>query len=295
MQSILQDLRFAVRRLVKDRWFTVAAIAALALGIGANSAVFTLVNAVLLRGLPFDRPDRIMLIDTKDERGRNFGVSMQDFDDWRRDSRSFSGMAVVAPTSMNISADDRVPEQYTGVYLSAGGFAIIGEKAALGRVFNEEDDRPGAPPVVLVSSSVWKTRYAADPAIIGKAIRVNALPVTVIGVMPEGMKFPYNNDLWMPVSQLPPAVRQQGRGMRTRMVYGRLGDGVTLEQARSELSNRSAQLAQQYQDTNKGITAVVTPYAERIAGPQIKVIFWSLMRARRDRPIRSRWCLSCCC
>ena len=91
MQSILQDLRFAARRLIKDRWFTLAAIAALALGIGANSAVFTIINGVLLRGLPFDQPDRIMMLDSRDTRGRNFGVSLQDFDDWQRASRTHSG------------------------------------------------------------------------------------------------------------------------------------------------------------------------------------------------------------
>src|SRR5688572_10458449 len=128
MQSLLQDLRFAARRLIKDRWLTLAAIAALALGIGANSAVFTLVNAVLLRGLPFDEPDRIMWLSTQDTRARSFGVSLDDFEDWRRASRSFSGMALSFNGAMNISADDRAPEQYPGGYLSANGFAIIGVK-----------------------------------------------------------------------------------------------------------------------------------------------------------------------
>jgi putative ABC transport system permease protein len=189
MTSIVQDLRFAARRLVKDRWFTLAAIAALALGIGANSAVFTLVNAVLLRGLPFNDADRIMMIDWKDTRGRNFGNSIQDFEDVQRASRTFSGMSIVFNGSMNLSADDRDPEQYPGVYISANGFKLIGETAALGRSFGDEENKAGAPPVVLLSNKVWKARYAADPAIIGKSIRVNALPVTVIGVMKPGMSW----------------------------------------------------------------------------------------------------------
>src|SRR5438552_16476274 len=110
MHKILQDLRFAFRRLFKDRWFTLAAIVALALGIGANSAVFTLVNAVLLRGMPFDRPDRIMWIDTHDARGRNFGVSVQDFEDWRRASRTLAGMGRVQSGTMYGRADDRLPD-----------------------------------------------------------------------------------------------------------------------------------------------------------------------------------------
>jgi len=242
--QILQDLRFAVRRLVKDRWFTLAAIVALALGIGANSAVFTLVNAVILRGLPFDNADRIMWIDWHDTRNRNFGNSVQDFEDVERASRTFSGMSIAFNGSMNLSADDRSPEQYPGVYISANGFNLIGETAALGRSFGPEDNRQGAEPVVLLSNKVWKARYAADPAIVGKAIRVNALPVTVIGVMREGMSWPFNAEVWMPMSQLPPAFRNQGRASRFLMGYGRLADGVTLEQARSELTTLSAQLAQ---------------------------------------------------
>jgi putative ABC transport system permease protein len=279
MQNLLQDLRFAARRLVKDRWLTLAAVAALALGIGANSAMFTIVNAVLLRGLPFDDPDRIMMLDTKDARGRRFGVSVQDYEDWQRASKTFSGMSIVFNGSMNLSADDRVPEQYPGVYISANGFDIIGERAALGRAFGPEDDKPGAQPVVLISDSVWKTRYASDPAIVGKPIRVNALPVTIIGVMPEGVKWPFTADVWMPMSQLPPAFRAQGRASRFLMGYGRLADGVSLEQAQSELSNISAQLQTEYQDTNKEISGVVTPFNDRIIGPQLRTVFWSLMGA----------------
>jgi putative ABC transport system permease protein len=279
VQSILQDVRFAARRLVKDRWFTLAAIAALSLGIGANSAVFTLVNAVLLRGLPFAQSDRIMMIDWKDTRNRNYGNSIQDFEDMQRASRTFAGMSVVFNGSMNLSADDRDPEQYPGVYISANGFNLIGEKAVLGRSFGAEEDKAGSAPVVLLSDKVWKARYASDPAIIGKAIRVNALPVTVIGVMREGMSWPFNAEVWMPMSQLPPAFRNQGRSNRFLMGYGRLADGVTLQQSRSELANISTQLAQEHQDTNKDMSANATPFMERILGPQIRTLFWALMGA----------------
>ena len=277
--QILQDLRFALRRLVKDRWFTLAAVLALALGIGANSAVFTLVNAVLLRGLPFDEPDRIMWVDWRDTRGRTFGNSLQDFDDLQRSSRTFAGMSLVFNGSLNISADDRDPEQYPGVYISANGFNLIGETAALGRAFTAEDDRLGAPPVLLIGNSVWKSRYAGDPSVIGKTVRVNGLPVTIIGVLREGVKWPFNSEAWMPLAQLAPAFRQGGRQARNYMVYGRLADGVTIEQSQSELSNISTQLAQQYQDTNKDMSARVSPFMERILGTQIRTMFWALMGA----------------
>ena len=279
MQSILQDLRFALRRLVKDRWFTLAAIAALALGIGANSAVFTIVNAVLLRGLPFDRPDRIMWIDTKDARGRQFAVSVDDFEDWRRASRTFSGMALVQNGNMTISADDRVPVNYPGGSISANAFDLIEVKAALGRGFVPEDDLPGAPPVALISGGIWKSRYASDPAVIGKTVRMNALPVTIVGVMPDGFKWPFGNEVWTPMSQLPAAFRNRGRQARLYVAYGRLADGISLDQSRSEFTSISTQLAQQYQDTNKDISAVVTPFSDRIIGREVKTIFWSLMGA----------------
>ena len=172
MQRILYDLRFGVRRPVKDRWFTLAAIAALALGIGANSAVFTLGNAVLLRGLPFDQPERIMWIDTHDARGRNFGVSLEDFEDWRRATRTFAGIALVQNGTMNLSADDRLPEAYPGGYISANAFDLVGVKAVLGRGFVPSDDASGAPPVALISGGIWKSRSGSDPAIVGKAIRM---------------------------------------------------------------------------------------------------------------------------
>src|SRR5437016_4976281 len=161
MQRILQDLRFAFRRLLKDRWFTLAAIVALALGIGANSAVFTLVNAVLLRGLPFYRPDRIMWIDTHDTRGRNFGVSLQDFEDWRRASRTFAGMTLVQSGGLSISGDDRVPESYAGGYISGNAFDLVGVKPVLCRGFAAAGDEPGAAAGALMSRDSWKSLYGA--------------------------------------------------------------------------------------------------------------------------------------
>jgi predicted permease len=220
-----------------------------------------------------------MWIDTRDMRGRQLGVSLADFEDWRRASRTFSGMTLVQSGGLAISADDRVPENYPGGYISANAFDLIGAKAVLGRGFVAADDAPSAPPVVLISGAIWKSRYASDPAVIGRTVRINALPATVIGVMPDGLEWPFGHQVWVPMSQLPPALRNRGRQVRGYLVYGRLADGVTLEQSRSELANISAQLAQQYQDSNKDITAVVTPFQDRIAGTQIKTIFWALMGA----------------
>ncbi len=279
MHKLLQDLRFAFRRLIKDRWFTLASIAALALGIGANSAVFTLVNAVLLRQLPFPHPERIMWLDTHDSKARNFGVSLQDFEDWRRDSHSFSGMTLVQSGNLAISGDGREPESYAGGYISGNAFDLIGVKPVAGRGFAAEDDRPGAPAVAMISADIWKSRFGSDPNIIGKPLRVNALPVTLVGIMPPGLKWPFQHEVWVPMSQIPPVLRARGRQSRGYVAYARLADGVTIQQARSEMASISTHLAQQYQDTNKDITADVNPFLDRIIGGGIKTIFWSLMGA----------------
>src|SRR5262245_33576793 len=264
--TILQDLKFAARRLIRDRRFTLAAIAALALGIGATSAVFTLVNAVLLRSLPFDSPDRIMMIATRDAQRRDFGVSQPDFEDWRRATRTFSGIALVQMNPVNFSADDRVPDQYAGAYISWNGFSLIGKQPTIGRGFSAEDDRPGAAAVILLSHAVWQSRYGGDPAIIGRTIQANSEPATIIGIMPPDVEFPFNSQVWLPLAQRPTAQIKAGRTARLLIAYGRLKDGMTIEQARSEMAGITGQLATEFPDTNKGISAVITPFAERVVG-----------------------------
>ncbi len=279
MNSILQDLRYAARRLVRDRRFTLAAVAALALGIGATSAVFTLVNAVLLRSLPFDDPERIMWLNTRDAQSRDFGVSEPDFEDWRRATRTFSGISLAQMGPVSFSADERTSDQYEGVYISANGFSLIGTQPVIGRGFSAEDDRPGAPAVVLLSYTVWQSRYGGDRSIVGRTIRANSEPATIVGVMPPGMQFPFNSEVWLPLAQRPTAQTRAGRAGRLLMAYGRLADGMTIEQARTEMSGISEQLAAQFPDTNKGIAAVVTPFSEQVIGTQVRVLFWSLMGA----------------
>ena len=140
--TLWPDIRFAVRLFVKDRWFTLVATVALALGIGANTTVFTFVNAVLIRGLPFDEPDRIVSLGTRDARDRDGGVSFKDYEDWRRSTRSFTGLAAFGTTVMNLSDGGRQPERYSGPYISANAFRLIGERPLIGRDFTDEDDRP---------------------------------------------------------------------------------------------------------------------------------------------------------
>jgi putative ABC transport system permease protein len=277
--SLWQDVRFALRLLIKDKWFTLVAATALALGIGVNNAVFTFVNAVLIRGLPFDDPDRIISIGMTDTRARQLGVSRLDFADWREQARSFAGLSIIQGSPMNVSDEGRPAEQFQGTYQSANLFQIIGERPLLGRDFSSENDTPGGEPVVVLGNGLWKNRYGGDPAIVGRTVKINSRVCTVIGVMPPDMKFPFNNDLWVPLSLLPAEVWTAKRGVRNFQVIGRLGKGVTIAQARSELDGIVSRLAHDFPDTNKDMRASLMTYNERMANGPIKVIFLSLMGA----------------
>jgi putative ABC transport system permease protein len=276
--SILQDIRFAARVLYKRRWMTVVAVVALALGISANSAVFTFVNAIILRGAPFPDPDRVVVLGTRDARNRDLGVSYYDFLDWREASRSFSDISLMGQPTFNVSEQGTSPERYNGAYVSANTFRLIGEQALLGRGFIPEDDLDGATPVAILGYSIWQSRYAGDRGVLGKTIKVNDLLATVVGVMPQGMQFPPNTDLWLPLGQAT-INRGQSRQVRIYQVIARLADGVTIPQARSELTTITARLARDYPQTNQGIEPTVITYNERAVGRQIRLVFWSLMGA----------------
>src|SRR5438034_19523 len=205
--NLLHDVRYALRLLIKDRWFTAVAATALALGIAVNTAVFTFVNAVLLRGLPFDEPDRIIALGTTDARNRQLGVSRLDFVDWCEASHSFSGLSLMQPASINISEEGRAPERFQGQYHSANLFKAIGARPIIGRDFLPEDDNPGSAAVVIISNGIWKNRYGSDPSIIGRVIKVNSVAATIVGVMAPDMKFAFNTDVWVSLAALPPETR----------------------------------------------------------------------------------------
>ena len=277
--SLWHDVRLAVRLLAKDKWFTAVAALALSLGIGVNTTIFTFANTVVLRGLPFANPDRIVALFMLEAGGRFRGVSRLDFLDWRDAAHSFSHLVVLTGSSLNVSEQGRPAEQYNGGYGSAALFDLIGQRPQLGRDFSASDDLPGAEPVVIVSDSFWKSRYAADRGVLGRAIKVNDRICTIIGVMPPEMKFPFNNDMWLPFGLLPPPVQQAKRSARNLQVIGRLADGVTLSQARTEIDTIVARLARDHADTNKDLRASVVTYNDWVAGPQIKTIVYSLLGA----------------
>ena len=275
---VLQDLRFAIRMLIKHRSVTAAAVTALALGIGANATVFTLVNAVLIRGLPYPDADRIVAISTMDTRDRERGVSYRDFVDWQDGTRAFSTLSAITGGAMTLADNDHPPERFPGGYMSADGFQVIGVSPALGRAFTAADDRPGAADVVLIGYSVWTNHYQRDAAIVGRTVRINGVPATVIGVMPEGFRFPFNTDVWQPLAAMP-SLQTQSRDRRTLQLFGRLAPAVTIEQATSDLTAVSARLAREYPTTNDGIRPRIMTWSERQNGGPIRLMFLALMGA----------------
>jgi len=239
-------------RLRKDGWFTVAAVVILALAIGVTSAAFALVNAALLRDLPIDRPDRLMLLATQDSMGRPSAVSYLDYQNWRDESRAFSGVAASVETAMILGDEGQAPERVQGTFVTANLFRLIGRAPFIGRDFEPGDDRAGAAPVVIFNYGVWKNRYGGDPALIGRTVRVNDRPATVIGVMPEGVQFPFQTDAWQALATLP-GIQNQRRDARTLTVYGRLREGVSEGQGREDLDAVAARLARDYPDTNRNV------------------------------------------
>jgi putative ABC transport system permease protein len=232
IEGLVQDVRFAGRLMMKDRWFSAAAVAAIALGIGANTVGFTIVNAAFIRGFNFERAEELHSISWRPTRGRRLPSSVLDFEDWRSQSRSFSAVAASAFGAMNISDDHAPPEQTQGSSITANFFDVLRQRPLLGRTFVEGEDRPGAEPVVMIGYEIWTNRFDRDPNVIGRILRINGKPAAIVGVMPERMKFPDNSELWVP---LIPAESMLTREVRPLSVFGRLARGVTQQQAATEI------------------------------------------------------------
>ena len=259
-----QHLRFAVRLLVKDRWHTLGAALVLALAIGVTTAMFTIVNAVLLRGLPVD-DERIVFLGTRDAHGRDAGVSLPDFADWRDGAQTLRGMAAYASTGVNVSDDVQPPALVPATLVSASLFRLLGAAPALGRGFSHAEERPGAAGTVVLGHALWRSRYGGDPDLVGRTIRIDSRPAVVIGVMPEGFRFPLIADLWLPLGfRGGPAPARDVRGHRA---VGRLANGATMDEARAELESLAARTARERPETNAGVEPVVQRYSRRAVAP----------------------------
>jgi putative ABC transport system permease protein len=268
METLLQDLRYGLRMLIKRPGFTFAAIVALTLGIGANTAIFSVINAVLLRPLPFKEPERLVNVwETRPQRGlRQTVVSYPNFADWREQNDVFESIAASYISDFTRTGDEN-PERLLCGIVSADLFPLLGAQPLVGRVFLPDDDKNGAALTVILSYRLWKQRYNSNPNILDSSITLNGKNYTVIGVMPEGFQFPVRNDpadLWTTFArELTPTAGEsiaEQRGDRFLHVTARLKPGVTLQQAQATMATIAARLSEQYPNTNgdRGVTVHAT-------------------------------------
>ena len=251
METLTKDLRYAARMLLKGRMVTLIAILALTLGIGANTAIFSVINAVLIKPLPYPHPERLVRIYEKSPQFEQMSVSYPNFVDWQRQSHAFERMAVYRHQQFNLTGGQE-PERVNGRLVSADFFSTIGVQPLLGRDLRREDDRPGAGPVTLLSHAFWQRRFGGDPNIVDKPLTINGKAYTVIGVLPASFKFYSPVDLFVPIGaqdDIALTVRDFHPGLR---VIARLRTGATLSEARDEMQSIAAALEQQYPASNTG-------------------------------------------
>ncbi|MBX3737707.1 MAG: ABC transporter permease [Candidatus Didemnitutus sp.] len=275
---MFSDLRLSARTLVKSPLFCVVAIVTLGLGIGVNTAMFSIINGILWRGLPFPEQERIVAAVGRNEaqpRDR-FGMSWAEFEDFRRGQRSFVDVAAYEDRTTTLSGPGGDPERISGTAMSAAGMTMLPGPLAHGRWFTAEDDKPGAPGAIVLSHALWTNRFKADPAIVGQSIKVNSEWTTVVGVAAEGFRFPDDGGAFVPLRDLR---LKDKRDERALTVFGRLKPGVTLVQANAELAAFGAQLAKDHADTNRGITFGAQTLFARFSGDEDRQLFGVMLGA----------------
>src|SRR5262247_4550756 len=262
MQTLWQDLRFGARMLMKKPGFTAIAVLTLALGIGANTAIFSVVNAVLIKPLPYLKEPRLVFIESGDKQANPreyFGASPADFWDWRAQSRTFQELAAYAPSDGFTLTGVERPELFVSSRVSANFFQVFGAKPMLGRAFLPEDELASAPRTILLSYRLWQRRFGGDPGVVGRTLGNTG--VTVVGVMPADFKYPTPAECWTPL------VRETGeasvRANRYWVALGLIKPDQSLESAQAEFKAIAGRLEAQYPESNKNITTHIFPVVER--------------------------------
>jgi putative ABC transport system permease protein len=277
LEDLVQDLRFAARLMLKDRWLSAAAILAIALGIGANTMGFSIVNAAFIRGFHFERAEELHSLSWRSTQGRRMAASVLDLRDWRSQSRSFRSLGAAVVGAVNISDDHVAPEQTAGARVTANFFDVLGQQPLLGRTFVHGEDRRESEPVAIIGYDLWKNRYASDPGAVGRVLRIDGRPATIIGVMPDRMKFPDNSELWVP---LVPADAELTREARPLSVFGRLAPGVTKAQASTEVEGIAQRIITAHPTLAGDVTgAQVETLVERFLGGAARSMFTVIMGA----------------
>jgi putative ABC transport system permease protein len=271
MRTFWQDLRYGARMLLKNPGFTLIAVLMLALGVGANTAIFSVVNGVLLKPLPYREPERLIRVFERSRTQPKFPMSGGNFQDYREQNSTLSGLALYTRQDLELSQDDK-PERLAALRVSAGFFELLGAQPLLGREFRREDELPDNNQVVILSHGLWQRRFNGDPNVVGRVVTLSGRPFTVVGVAPQGLQhvggdyrsMPHGEsvDAWWPVALRP----QAGRGAHFLNAVGRLKSGVSVSQAEADFNVIAERLAQQFPNTNQSWRIAIQPLREEIAG-----------------------------
>ena len=265
LENLFRDAGYALRVFSHNVGFSLIIVVTLALGIGANTAIFSLIDATILRPLPYPGADRLVALSEADRKGNDLMVSWPDFVDWRNETGSFSAIAALSGINFNLTGNRRA-ERLHGLRVSASFLSVLGIRPLLGRDFLDTDDRPGAVPVVMLSNALWKRRFESDPAIIGRTINLDGRAYSVIGVLASGFRFLYARDVYIPIGL--DADKQPSRGVRSvARVLARLKPNLSIREAGSELKTVSNRLEQTYPEYDSGVQATIRPFAALVAAP----------------------------
>ncbi|HTR77153.1 MAG TPA: ABC transporter permease [Gemmatimonadaceae bacterium] len=260
MDTLVQDLRYSARKLWHAPGFTVVVVATLAIAIGATTAVFSIVDAVLLKPLPFMAPDQLVRVQSVSATtGKPTSMSAPDFLDYKNQSRAVADMAAMDRETMNLTADGAQPLRLAGVRVGATFFTVLGVKAQLGHVFSLGDDKPSAPKTAVISNGLWRQRFGSDSAVVGRTLLLGGKPYLVVGVAPPEMRYPGNPDIWVPLQFTNDETDPGNRGAHFLSAIGRLAPGATVEQATHELAMIGARLQAQYPNTDASFGAGAFP------------------------------------
>jgi putative ABC transport system permease protein len=276
VDTLITDVRYALRGLLKSPGVAAIAVGVLALGIGLTTLMFSIVYGVIHRPLPFEDGERILAVTRADpSRGiPAMATSVHDFLDYRERQRSFEDLAAYSNRTVSVTIGER-PERFAGGYLTGNAFEIVRVQPVLGRALSEEDAQPGAPLTLLLGHRAWVEQFGSDPDVVGRTVRVDGEPATVIGVMPEGFRFPETQDVWLP-ARLDAFADPRGEGLRYN-VFGKLREGVSREEASADLAAVASALASEYPEANAGVVAFVEPFTEGFLGRDEKNVFYVML------------------
>lgn len=276
MDGLFRDFRHGLRMLVRTPILSAVAVLTIGLGVGAVSFAASVVWAVMFKGPPIRDLDRLMVIEERDrEDGDQVGVPLKDFQDLRATLRSFEVLSGFYTGTVNVAGDDGPPERYSGAFVTARTLEMTGVAPLLGRTFREGEDAPGAPALVVLGYNAWRTRFGADPSVVGRTLRVNGEAAEVIGVMPEGFRFPFSQDVWVP-HRVDPAPLPR-RGGLPLQVMGYLAPGVTIEAAAAEAEAAGLRLAELYPEENRDVAVELKSFMGASIPTEIKMMLGILM------------------